>query len=168
VRRSSPTKRKNKTFSDPFCLQASLSQNTAPFPVLKEKGNHSTKLESRRQILEYLFLLLPAMFIMRNLFPFLSLGLLVNGVIAADDCQPETWGRKRAVAAAGEIICRYDTTTDAEVSYFTCKEISEKYGISVDLFLALNPDLDPSCENIKPDTSYCLDGCKYSPCSQCL
>jgi hypothetical protein len=92
----------------------------------------------------------------------LSLALAyMASCIAADECQPETWGRKRAVAAAGEMVCRYDTTTDADVSYYTCKEICDTYSLPFEVFLALNPGLDKDCANIKPETTYCVDGCTY-------
>lgn len=64
--------------------------------------------------------------------------------------------------AAGDIVCRYTTTTSALVNYYTCTELANFYGITVPKFLQLNPVVDEACSNIKANTEYCVAGCTYS------
>jgi hypothetical protein len=65
-------------------------------------------------------------------------------------------------AAANDVVCRYTTTTESSVNYYTCTELSDYYGITLDKFFLLNPSLDPACDTIKPDTEYCLAGCVFT------
>jgi hypothetical protein len=65
-------------------------------------------------------------------------------------------------AAVGDVVCRYTTTSASSVNYYTCTEISAYYSITLDKFLLLNPSLDKSCDTIKPNTEYCVAGCKLS------
>jgi hypothetical protein len=60
----------------------------------------------------------------------------------------------------GDIVCRYESTTKSEVNYYTCTELALKYSITVEKFFLLNPSVDRDCDTIKPDTVYCVDGCK--------
>lgn len=63
--------------------------------------------------------------------------------------------------AAGQVNCRYtDSTEDMDINYYTCTALATKYGISVETFFLLNPDLKTDCSNIQPDTDYCVQGCK--------
>lgn len=78
---------------------------------------------------------------------------------AADDCQPWTWKRD---VVPGSVVCRYTLNSGPEVSYYTCTELANRYDISVELFFALNPDVDEDCKNIKPNTEYCVAGCKWT------
>ncbi|KAH6609995.1 carbohydrate-binding module family 18 protein [Trichoderma cornu-damae] len=60
---------------------------------------------------------------------------------------------------AGTVNCRYAGSTEGmDISYYTCSALAAQYGISVDTFFMLNPDLDPDCGNIKADTDYCVSG----------
>jgi hypothetical protein len=63
--------------------------------------------------------------------------------------------------APGDVVCRYETTTLGEVNYYTCIALARKYSISVEKFFALNPSVDKNCETIKPNTNYCVAGCKH-------
>lgn len=127
----------------------------------------------------------------RALSQLLSLFLLLHlftAIARADECQPSTWAlaarhaapTARAVAskgasvalvgsdngtAPGQVNCRYWTTTGADVNYYTCTQLADKYEIAVETFFALNPDVDAQCGNIQPNTQYCVDGCKYFLCS---
>ncbi|KAI1394610.1 hypothetical protein F4819DRAFT_501693 [Hypoxylon fuscum] len=70
----------------------------------------------------------------------LTLALLsLFSTAAADDCQPST--------------CTHDN-----VNYYTCTQLAERYDITVEMFFTLNPDLDPDCGNILPNTDYCVEG----------
>jgi hypothetical protein len=66
-----------------------------------------------------------------------------------------------AVSAPGEIVCRYEAATKSEVNYYTCHELAAKYSITVEKFFQLNPAVDKDCDNIQPNTVYCVAGCKY-------
>ncbi|KAH8812141.1 hypothetical protein F5884DRAFT_877588 [Xylogone sp. PMI_703] len=111
-------------------------------------------------------------------FTFFLLSLL--SAVAADDCQPSTWAagavRLRAAptptvtfnksasvasmgdAQPGQINCRYWGSTYTDVNYYTCTQLADKYGITIDQFFMLNPELDPDCSNIQQNTDYCVDG----------
>lgn len=67
--------------------------------------------------------------------------------------------RKRPVEP-GDINCRYDANTYKDVSCCTCKILAHRYGITIEKFFMLNPELAPYCSNIKPYTTYCVAGCK--------
>jgi hypothetical protein len=95
----------------------------------------------------------------KRLFIFLALSL-VNHVVSADDCQPWQWSSKRDVIP-GQVVCRYTLTSPAEVNYYSCIELADRYDISIDKFFLLNPDLDQDCKTIKPNTDYCVAGCKF-------
>lgn len=110
--------------------------------------------------------------------------LIAVGVEAADECQPHTW-KKRGLEATssltaqytpkftpsafqkraepGEINCRNWGNTYSTVNYYTCTELSNKYDIDVEHFFMLNPELTLDCKNIKPNTAYCVSGCKFRP-----
>ena len=85
---------------------------------------------------------------------------LVNYVVLADDCQPWQWSSKRDVIP-GQVVCRYTLTSPAEVNYYSCIELADRYDITIDKFFLLNPDLDRDCKTIKPNTDYCVAGCKF-------
>jgi hypothetical protein len=114
----------------------------------------------------------------------LSSILCLGGVGASDDCQPATWtDNKRRDAASnrrrdnatmtlpslistgnvttGEVNCRYSATTGSNVNYYTCTQLADRYGATIDLFFILNPTLEPDCSNIQPKTEYCVDGCEF-------
>ena len=65
--------------------------------------------------------------------------------------------------AVGDVICEWSTTTKSSVNYYTCTELADKYGTLIDDFFELNPILNRECDNIQPDTQYCVIGCKYLP-----
>ncbi|KAF2271267.1 uncharacterized protein EI97DRAFT_497345 [Westerdykella ornata] len=110
----------------------------------------------------------------------LTLSLSPLTATAADECQPSTWasaGRMRravvtptAVASSsltvanvgtvepGQINCQYWATTKSSVNYYTCTDLAEKYGISVEVFFQLNPEVDAGCGNIQPKTKYRVEG----------
>lgn len=92
-----------------------------------------------------------------------SLKLLFTAFVAiliqfgsADDCQPINWKRD-----VGDIICRYEATTPALVNYYTCTEIARNYGIDIETFFKLNPNMDRNCDSIEANTDYCVRGCEY-------
>ncbi len=62
--------------------------------------------------------------------------------------------------APGEVVCRYETKTLGEVNYYTCTDLARKYSITVEKFFTLNPSVDKDCNTIKPNTNYCVAGCK--------
>ena len=66
------------------------------------------------------------------------------------------------IGAPGDVVCRYETTTLQEVNYYTCTELARKYSITVEKFLTLNPSVNQNCDTIKPNTKYCVAGCKLS------
>jgi hypothetical protein len=101
---------------------------------------------------------------MRNTFSAGAVSLLWYSlaVLAADDCQPSTWNKKRQANHVGDIVCRYDTVTSQDVNYYTCAEINDKYELSMDKLLDLNPGLQQDCKNVEPETKYCVKGCKRS------
>lgn len=59
----------------------------------------------------------------------------------------------------GDVVCRYTTTSASSVNYYTCTEIADYYGITLDKFLLLNPSLNRECDTIQPSTEYCVAGC---------
>lgn len=62
---------------------------------------------------------------------------------------------------AGQVNCRYaGSTEDMDINYYTCTALAIQYGISVENFFLLNPELQPDCGNIQPNTDYCVQGCK--------
>ncbi|KAF1952996.1 hypothetical protein CC80DRAFT_420995 [Byssothecium circinans] len=63
----------------------------------------------------------------------------------------------------GDIVCRYETTTQGDVNYYTCTELALKYLITVEKFFELNPTVDKDCDTIKPNTVYCVKGWKQPP-----
>lgn len=110
--------------------------------------------------------------------------LLISSIvpIGADECPPATWGSStlRDIVATprivfnnsasvariggdikpGEINCRYPGSTYNDVNHDTCTKLAERYGIKLDVFFILNPELDPDCGNIQKYTNYCVAGCK--------
>jgi hypothetical protein len=66
-----------------------------------------------------------------------------------------------AAVAPGEVNCRYTSTTGANVNYYTCSELANYYYITVDAFFKLNPTVDKECSNIKPNTEYCVERCRF-------
>jgi hypothetical protein len=104
--------------------------------------------------------------------------LLFSPEVEADDCQPWTWNaKKRGLAVEtgiprdgariskrsvepGEVNCRNWGNTYEDVNYYTCMELANRYGITIEMFFVLNPTLDPDCDNIESDSKYCVDGCK--------
>jgi hypothetical protein len=67
--------------------------------------------------------------------------------------------------AAGEVNCRYTgSTEDMDINYYTCTALAVRYGITIELFFLLNPELHPDCGNIQADTDYCVQGCKMQIC----
>lgn len=59
----------------------------------------------------------------------------------------------------GDINCRYTAYTDGrELTRNTCAEIAKEYLMRLETFFALNPTVNPSCDNLKPDTEYCVRG----------
>lgn len=90
----------------------------------------------------------------------LPLLLCSSAVLAADDCQPSTWNKKRAASQVGDLVCRYETTTNKDVNYYTCAEINSKYELSMDKLMSLNPGLQEDCKNVEPETTYCVKGCE--------
>lgn len=114
--------------------------------------------------------------------------LHVLRVQAGGTCQPITWDSDGALRVAqrdgngtttipqsgttlgmigkgnlspGDVHCRYATKTDKDVNYYTCTRMMEKYGLTNDLFFTLNPSLSRDCSNIRPESAYCVRGCKW-------
>lgn len=73
------------------------------------------------------------------------------------------------IAAIGDVNCRYHSTTPAVVNYYICSQFADYYELSIDQFFELNPTLNPTCDNVQPDTDYCVAGCKrlsaYAGCT---
>ena len=64
-------------------------------------------------------------------------------------------------ASQGQVVCRYTTNTaDKVLNYYTCTALADRYGISVDVFFRLNPTVKRDCSNLRPNTDYCVRGCK--------
>ena len=78
---------------------------------------------------------------------------------SASECQPHSWSIT-SVLEVGEINCREDTISAGAVGPNTCRVLAEKSEISLEEFMFLNPDLDESCHNIKPNAEYCVVGCE--------
>lgn len=121
------------------------------------------------------------------LFAILRFSLFSLTVFAADKCQPLPWlNDNDQVALAdttvisvseptvteirivstgyvvpGEVNCREQTTTGGTVGCCTCAQISYHYAMLDGLFFLLNPTVTRNCGNIKPNTPYCVDGCKW-------
>lgn len=66
----------------------------------------------------------------------------------------------KAAVAPGEINCRYSAFSSDNVNYYTCTELAEWYYITIEDFFQLNPTIDKECSNVKPNTEYCVQGCK--------
>lgn len=66
----------------------------------------------------------------------------------------------KAEVAPGEINCRYSAFSLDNVNYYTCTELAEWYYITIEDFFKLNPTIDKECSNVKPNTEYCVQGCK--------
>ncbi|KAN0116990.1 carbohydrate-binding module family 18 [Hyaloscypha variabilis] len=59
----------------------------------------------------------------------------------------------------GQVNCRYTGSTEGlDINYYTCTQLANQYGISIETFFTLNPGLHPDCGNIQPDTDYCVRG----------
>jgi hypothetical protein len=63
-------------------------------------------------------------------------------------------------AAVGDAVCRYTSKTPAAVNYYICSQFADYYRITISKLFQVNPSLDPDCSNIKPNTEYCVAGCK--------
>ena len=87
------------------------------------------------------------------MLPMLSVSLAAIALIATPI---------NAAVASGEINCRYTAFSPANVNYCTCTELAEWYYITVEDFFKLNPTIDKECYNFKPNTEYCVDGCKIN------
>ncbi|PTB65069.1 carbohydrate-binding module family 18 protein [Trichoderma citrinoviride] len=94
---------------------------------------------------------------------------LTATVHASDQCAPSIWqpgqfeDRFPVVSGGnvttGTVNCRYAGNTEGmDINYYTCTALAVQYGISVDTFFMLNPDVNPDCSNIKADTDYCVSG----------
>jgi hypothetical protein len=83
-----------------------------------------------------------------------SLGFFLSFAIAA------MLSLVHAEPAPGDIVCRLNGTTSANVNYYTCTELANRFGITIETFFILNPSVDKDCETIKPKTKYCVAGCK--------
>lgn len=107
--------------------------------------------------------------------------------VAKDECQPATWSNTNAARdelirwtrgvfarandtgiiniddniVAGEINCRYSSTTTSDVNYYTCTKLANRYGVTIEKFFELNPNLTLNCDNIQPNTEYYVAGCKF-------
>jgi hypothetical protein len=68
----------------------------------------------------------------------------------------------------GEINCRFADETGAQVNYYSCTELASSYQITNEEFFSLNPGLNLDCSNIKPNTEYCVIGCKCKTFTQDL
>ncbi|KAK0103225.1 hypothetical protein ONS95_005258 [Cadophora gregata] len=103
--------------------------------------------------------------------------------VSADDCVAWTWswnsarvGGAAAMAATpplraavnayqraantepGDVNCRSWTQTYDNVGYWTCSQLADDHGITLEKFWMMNPTLAPDCKAIKPNTEYCVDG----------
>jgi hypothetical protein len=66
----------------------------------------------------------------------------------------------KAEPGTGDVVCRFESTTRADVNYYTCTELALKYSITIEKFFLLNPLLDENCATIQPNTTYCVAGCR--------
>lgn len=60
----------------------------------------------------------------------------------------------------GEINCRFYERTYDDANYYSCKEMADKWDLSIPQFFFLNPILLPDCSNIEKNALYCITGCK--------
>lgn len=125
----------------------------------------------------------------------LAVTTILGPVYAKDDCAPWTWkwnarvrdvpatavvaaeptpsavvtpfANKSASVAPGDIVCRSWAQTYDNVGYWSCKELADKFGITLDKFWLLNPQLAPDCKGVKSNTEYCVAGCESSMKSLC-
>ncbi|KAK2762268.1 hypothetical protein FQN54_001278 [Arachnomyces sp. PD_36] len=81
---------------------------------------------------------------------------LLNRLVLAGECQPIDW--KRTALGAGDINCRREIKTGADVDSSTCASIAERYRVTVENLVELNPGLDKDCKSIKPEATYCVAG----------
>lgn len=88
---------------------------------------------------------------------------LNSSSFAADVCQPPWILNAMREVIPGQIICRYTLTSPNVVNDYTCRELANKWDISIETFFKLNPDVDRNCMNIKPGTEYCVAGCPFTP-----
>jgi hypothetical protein len=87
---------------------------------------------------------------------------VVSSSNVAEICQPWELNAKRDFVP-GRVNCRYTLTSGGEVNYDTCLELAGKWEIPLETFFKLNPDVDRDCTTIKPNTEYCVAGCKFPP-----
>ncbi|KAK4203019.1 hypothetical protein QBC40DRAFT_262788 [Triangularia verruculosa] len=111
-----------------------------------------------------------------------------SSVRAADECVPWTWtwnlrraaaatptvaelgatpmpeptvvpyARKDAEPQPGEVNCRNWGQTYDNVGYWSCSQLATEFGITIEKFWELNPELAPDCEGVQPNTEYCVAG----------
>lgn len=68
--------------------------------------------------------------------------------------------------SVGQVNCRYTANTAGmDINYYTCIQLADTYGISVEKFFMLNPSVLPDCSNIQANTDYCVARCKSIPLS---
>jgi hypothetical protein len=63
----------------------------------------------------------------------------------------------------GEISCRNWGPTCDVADPWSCHQLAEDYGITIEKFWELNPQLAPDCQGIATYTEYCVAGCQLSP-----
>lgn len=171
--------------SDPLqalCRRCPLPGRLLPWPSLAQRFNlpglnfypSTTAMKDLRCPTQSPIILL-LFFTFFSLFPFF--------VIAGNDCPPATWqsGPVRSAATTrtpavtfkasasvanlgnaepGQVNCRYSANTKNDVNCCTCAQLAKRYGITLEVFFMLNPDVNPDCGNIEQNTKYCVAGCK--------
>ncbi|UNI24918.1 hypothetical protein JDV02_010635 [Purpureocillium takamizusanense] len=122
---------------------------------------------------------LPALIVGLAYIQLLGLSALVPPAAAKGQCKPYEWVRPgsgstldmvdEASAAAdddgddsppkaGEVNCRQNATSPADVNYYTCKQMADDHDIDVETFFLINPALKRDCSDIQPKTKYCVSG----------
>lgn len=60
----------------------------------------------------------------------------------------------------GDLVCRSWTWGEERVDRGSCAKLAEMYDLTLERFFFLNPELDEACETVRPNTEYCIAGCK--------
>jgi hypothetical protein len=61
----------------------------------------------------------------------------------------------------GDINCRMSEVSGPKADAKTCASMAKKWDITVEKFYDLNPRLKGDCNNVLPNTRYCVDGCEF-------
>lgn len=77
-----------------------------------------------------------------------------------DDDDENGEDEPESTVSPGTLVCRLRVNSPKTVNYYTCQQFTDDYNLRVGQFYTLNPILEGDCANIKPNTPYCVRGCK--------